>query len=91
MDPIVMRGKEAPRPGIVKALCDERISNQQAATALRLSVRQVQRLEHRYAATGAAGLVHRGRGRPSARRLADPVRAQIAELIRTEHLPRHLY
>ncbi len=39
-----MNGKEAPRPGILKALCDERITNREAATALRLTVRQVQRL-----------------------------------------------
>lgn len=78
-----MRGKEAPRPGIVKALCERRITNQQAATALRLSVRQVQRLKGRYTQAGAAGLVHRGRGQPSARRLADPVRDQIAALMRT--------
>jgi hypothetical protein len=48
MDLIAMSGKEAPRPGIVKALSDHRITNQQAAVALRLSVRQVQRLKLRY-------------------------------------------
>ena len=78
-----MSGKEAPRPGILRALCDERITNGEAAVALHLTVRQVQRLKGRYRASGAAGLVHRGRGQPSPQRLADPVRAQIATLMIT--------
>ena len=78
-----MSGKEAPRPGILKALCDERITNREAATALHLTVRQVQRLKARYRATGAAGLVHRGRGQPSPQRLAGPLREQIATLLTT--------
>jgi transposase len=85
MDLITMRGKEAPRPGILKALRDERITNQQAADALRLSVRQVQRLKGRYGAEGTRGLVHRGRGQPSARRLADPVREQIVALMQATY------
>ncbi len=80
-----MSGKEAPRPGILKALCDERITNREAATALRLTVRQVQRLKARYRVAGAAGLVHRGRGQPSRRRLAGPVREQIATLMTTRY------
>src|SRR5881296_3742021 len=34
MDTITMSGKESPRPGILKALCDARITNQQAADPL---------------------------------------------------------
>jgi transposase len=83
MDTLTMSGKEAPRPGILKALCDERLTNREAATALRLTVRQVQRLKARYRAAGAAGLLHRGRGQPSPQRLAASVRAQIATLMTT--------
>ena len=78
-----MSGKEAARPGILQALCEERISNGEAATALHLTVRQVQRLKPRYRTAGAAGLVHGGRGQPSPRQLADPVRAQITTLMAT--------
>lgn len=81
-----MSGKEAPRPGILKALCDNRLTNREAATALHLTVRQVQRLKARYHAAGAAGLVHRGRGQPSPQRLADPVRAQIVTLMTTVYV-----
>jgi transposase len=86
MDTLTMSRKEAPRPGILKALCDERLTNREAATALRLSVRQVQRLKARYRAAGADGLVHRGRGQPSAQRLADAVRAQIITLMTTVYV-----
>jgi len=78
-----MSGKEAPRPGILEALCRERITNGEAAAALQLTVRQVQRWKQRYQAEGAAGLVHRGRGRASPHRLADSVREQIAQLMAT--------
>lgn len=78
-----MSGKEAPRPGILRALCEERITNGEAAVALHLTVRQVQRLKGRYRERGAAGLVHRSRGQPSPQRLADPVRAQIVTLMTT--------
>ncbi len=80
-----MSGKEAPRPGILSALCDERITTREAAGALHLTVRQVQRLKGRYRECGAAGLVHRGRGQPSPQRLADPVRAQIVTLMTTRY------
>lgn len=80
-----MSGKEAPRPGILQALCDHRITNREAAAALHLSVRQVQRLKARYRAAGAPGLVHRGRGQPSPRRLPDSVRAQIVALLTTTY------
>lgn len=69
-----MSGKEAPRPGILKALCAGRITNAQAADALHLSVRQVQRLKCRYVAAGARGLVHRSRGQRSPDRVADALR-----------------
>jgi transposase len=86
MDTIIMSGKEAPRPGILTALCHDRLTNGEAALALGLTVRHLQRLKRRYRAGGAAALVHRGRGQPSPQRLADPVRAQIATLMTTVYV-----
>jgi transposase len=51
---------------------DGRLRQVQAATLLGLSVRQFRRIAQRVRAEGAKGLRHRGRGRPSNRRL--PVR-----------------
>jgi hypothetical protein len=47
----------------------------EAARLLRLSVRQVRRLRRRLEAEGDRGVIHRARGRPSNRRLADDLRA----------------
>src|SRR6267378_6603645 len=54
-----------------------RITNQQGATALHLSVRQFHRLKKRFARDGPRGLLHRSRGRPSPRRLDEDLRQRI--------------
>ena len=80
-----MSRKEAPRAGLVHAALAGRITNQQGATALRLSVRQFHRLKKRFARDGPRGLLHRGRGRPSPRRLDDDLRQRITALITTAY------
>jgi len=69
MEAFTMSRKEAPRAGLVHAALAGRITNQQGATALPLSVRQFHRLKKRFARDGPQGLLHRSRGRPSPRRL----------------------
>ncbi|MGH2627524.1 MAG: ISNCY family transposase, partial [Anaerolineales bacterium] len=56
-----------------------------AAVSMGRSERQVYRLLARYRREGAAALAHGNRGRPSARRIADPVRAQVVELLKAEY------
>ncbi len=80
-----MSRKEAPRAGLLKAALAGQISNAQGAEALELSVRQFQRLKGRYSAEGAAGLVHRLRGRPAARRLPGDVRRAVAALLQSTY------
>jgi len=80
-----MSRKEAPRPGLLKAALAGRITNQEAATALGISRRQVQRLKRRWQAGGLAALLHGLRGRPSNRRLPAPVRRQAATLLQTTY------
>jgi transposase len=70
-------------PGLLRALATGQVTARQVARALRVTVRQVYRLQQRFAAGGAAGLVHRGRGRPSPRRLASAVRTRVAVLMQT--------
>jgi transposase len=55
------------------------------AAALHLSERQVRRLRRRFETEGAEGLVHRSRGRPSRRRLAQRLRQRVALLLRTTY------
>ena len=78
-----MSRKEVVRPGLVKALVAGQLTNRQVAGALRLSIRQVQRLKRRFEAAGAGGLVHRTRGRPSPRRLAPALRLRVMDLLGT--------
>ncbi len=78
-----MSRKEVIRPGLLRALAKGQVTTRQVARALRVTVRHVYRLQQRFAAGGAGGLVHRGRGRPSARRLAPAVRERVAALMGT--------
>jgi len=80
-----MSRKEVPRAGLVKAALAGKITNQEGARALRLTVRQFKRLKARFRRHGLGGLVHRRRGQPSARRLPDAVRAQVVTLMTTTY------
>jgi transposase len=83
METFTMSRKEVPRAGLLKALLAGKATNAQGAVALRLSIRQVQRLRVRFQAEGVQGLLHRSRGRLAPRRLAAPVIAQIDTLLQT--------
>ncbi|MBI3029079.1 MAG: ISNCY family transposase [Candidatus Rokubacteria bacterium] len=82
---LTMSRKEVPRAGLLKAALAGRITTQQGATALRPSVRQFQRLKHRFREGGARALLHRNRGQPSPRRLSAAVRQRVAELLQTTY------
>src|SRR5215467_3706547 len=83
METFTMSRKEVPRAGLVKAALAGKITNQEGARALRLSVRQFKRLKARFRADGARGLLHRSRGRVSRRRLPSEVRKQVVRLLTT--------
>ena len=80
-----MSRKELPRAGLIKAALAGRITNRQAADAVQLTVRQIQRLKRRFEAGGAPTLRHRSRGRPSPRRLSGKLACQIAVLMTTTY------
>src|SRR5712692_5721279 len=82
---LTMSQKEAPRVGLLKALVAGRVTGREAAAALQLSERQVRRLRRRFEAAGAEGLLHRGRGRSSPRRLVPRLRQQVARLLTTTY------
>src|SRR5712691_2661290 len=85
METFTMSRKEVPRAGLLKAALAGRITNRQGATALGLSPRQFQRLKGRFRTEGARGLIHRGRGRPSPRRLPADLRERIGRLLQTTY------
>ena len=80
-----MSRKEAPRVGLLKALVAKRVTGREVAAALAVTVRQVWRLKRRFEVAGAAGLLHRSRGRPSPRRLPARLRQRVATLLTTTY------
>jgi transposase len=86
METFTMSRKEVPRAGLVKAALAGKITNQEGARALRLTVRQFKRLKARFRRHGLQGLVHRRRGQPSARRLPAALRAQVVTLMTTTYV-----
>jgi len=85
METFTMSRKEVPRVGIVKAVVAGKISNREGARALRVSVRHFKRLKARWRGAGAAGLLHRSRGRPSHRGLRPRVRQRVLRLMTTTY------
>ena len=59
-----MSKKERNRLDVLKRLNAGKLSQQMAAKELRLTTRQVRRLQRTYASAGARGLVSKQRGRP---------------------------
>ena len=72
-----MSRKERDRLKVVAAMAEGRLTQIEAARRLRLCERQVRRILRRYEVQGDGGLVHRARGRPSNRRLPDPLRRRV--------------
>jgi transposase len=85
METFTMSRKELPRAGLVTAALAGRISNREGAAALHLTPRQFQRLKQRVRGAGAEALRHRGRGRPSHRRLAAAVCARVQALLQERY------
>ena len=59
---VVMSRREMERAHVMRAIEERRLTQKQAATQLRLSVRQVERLYARYTRDGPDGLISRRRG-----------------------------
>ncbi len=76
-DRIEMSQRERDRLKVLHGLAEGRYSQAKAAQLLRLSVRQVRRLQQRHAEQGDAGLVHRLRGRSSNRQLDAKLRTRV--------------
>jgi transposase len=76
-----MSAKEITRLEAMQKLKARQWTQTQAASQLKLSVRQVKRLYRAFRERGAKGLVSKRRGRPSPNRLAPEIRQQALDLI----------
>jgi transposase-like protein len=76
-DRIEMNRRERDRLKVLCGVIQGERSQKEAARLLRLTTRQVRRLVRRIEALGDAGLIHRLRGRPSNRRMAEEFRQRV--------------
>jgi len=76
-----MSQKEVARAGLVRAAEQGKVTNDEGAEALGVSVRQFRRLRAAYRIEGATGLVHGNRGQPSPQRWPEEKRQEVRELM----------
>jgi hypothetical protein len=84
-DTVTMSAKELRRVHVLRQLREKRITQREAGEMLQLTDRQIRRLLGRVNAEGDQGLVHRGRGKPSNRRIAAPVKAKVLRLYAAQY------
>lgn len=79
-DAVRMSAKELKRVHVIRQVMVRALRQRAAGEILGLTARQVRRLIQRVRTEGEAGLVHRGRGQPSNRRIAAPLKAKVLKL-----------
>ena len=77
---ITLSSEELKRGTVLSDCTQGRLTCARAAALLGISLRHCKRLKRRYRQSGAAALAHVNRGRPSPRRLPEPVRQRILRL-----------
>jgi len=73
----MMKPREMQRLHLIHQALEKKITQQQAAEVAGLSTRQMRRLMRRIQQEGDRGILHRQRGQPSNRRLAERVRQKV--------------
>ena len=81
-----MKPREIKRLHLIGQALAKKISQKQAAEVAGLSPRQMRRLMKRVEAEGDRGIVHRRRGQPSNRRIADKTKEKVLALFE-KHYP----
>jgi len=79
-DRVMMIGKELRRIHVIRQVMENKLTQVKAGALVGLTDRQVRRLIQRVQTEGDKGLAHRGRGRPSNRRIAESMKAKILRL-----------
>lgn len=80
-----MSQKELDQVAIFEVLKDKTMKQSKAAVILNLSTRQVKRKLKKYRLSGAAGLVHGSRGKPSNHRLDEGLIAQALDIVKQHY------
>lgn len=79
----VMSNQEANRLQIMEKLKRKELTQKETAALLSVTGRQVRRILRRYLKEGAVGLTHKGRGKPSNRRVSPEEVAAAIERLKT--------
>lgn len=79
-DRVMMSGKDLRRVHVIRPVMEKTLTQMEAVTLLGLTDRLIRRLLQRMRHAGDQGLVHRGRGKPSNRRIAASVKTQVLRL-----------
>ena len=79
-DRVLMSGKELRRVHVLHQVREKRITQKEAGRLVALTDRQIRRLLRRVEQEGDQGLVHRGRGKPSNRRIPEKRKATVLTL-----------
>ncbi len=78
---VSMSDKELKRLSVLQEICDQRITQSQAAQLLHISERQIRRLLQKYKAQGPAALAHAARGQISNSRLPEELRLKCLNIV----------
>ncbi|WP_151839484.1 ISNCY family transposase, partial [Acinetobacter junii] len=76
-----MSDKELKRLSVLQEICDQRITQSQAAQLLHISERHIRRLLQKYKAQGPAALAHAGRGQISNSKLPEELRLKCLNIV----------
>jgi transposase len=79
-DRVIMSVKELRRMHVIRQTMEKKLTQVKAGTMLGLTTRHIRRLIERVEQQGDQGLAHRGRGKPSNRRIAARVKATVLRL-----------
>ena len=79
-DRVIMSVKELRRVHVIRQTMEKKLTQVKAGTLLGLTPRPIRRLIARVEQEGDHGLAHRGRGKPSNRRLPEPGKSKALKL-----------
>ena len=82
---VTLRERDAERLRVLGRVMSGSITEVHAGQLLKLTDRQVRTLLGRVRAEGAKGIIHRGRGRESPRKMPEALEERIARIIRSRY------
>ena len=84
-DIVTMRQEELKRLHVIRQTLGKKLKQVEAAEKLELSDRQIRRITKRIKEEGDKGIIHKSRGQPSKRRIADKIKDKIVSFCRGKY------